>query len=364
MMYFKSPCLFCATLVVIGVAVRDEKCRRKSIEQLPCLLGECSKCTRCSECDGLKCQWVTNILKIDPSQGRYAGSFKDDKWGALTPNENKKIADDNLQAQSKLEQTIAEAGLRFGVKVGGFCETKDEIKNRNLQETHYVSSGCKQLQTQIEADLNSFDNQHTTVQGRIRAKDQENALGKLRIQAFVKSFKEAAACDESVSTTIQQAVKECHENPNKDAEFFQKVYCVKVEDLRRHALLDSPFDDKHGVEEDQKYVEDLKDIDPFTWHNNGHPDPIHMFISSEQKYMIAVIDSGRHRATAMVQRGGTDLKVPVNFDCRCPCDSTNSSLLESEKVREEIKGFRPNNMIPLSCYEHRASKNRYKDNGC
>jgi len=140
---------------------------------------------------------------------------------------------------------------------------------------------------------------------------------------------------------------------------------VKVEDLRSNALLDSPFDDKHGGKTDQEYVDELKDIDPFTWNNNGHPDPIRMFISSEKKYMVAVIESGRHRATAMVQPGGGQFgSVPVSFDCRCPCDNTNAQLFESGEVREKIETSRPNNMIPLSCYGYEASKNRDTSRGC
>jgi len=356
--------LFCAALVGMCVAVRDQE---REIEQGQglCITGDCSKCTSCSECDGMTCKWVTNVLKIDPSKGRYAGSFNNNKWGMLNANENKMIAEENLKAQAKLEKSQVETGLRYGVKVGGYCESKDKTQSSTFQETRYVSSGCKKLQAQIEADLNSFHNQHTTVKERIRAKDQDNAMREVRKQAFLKSFNEAAACDERVSITIQQAVNECRQNPNKDAEFFQKVYCVKVEDLRRNALLDSPFDDKHGTRTDQEYVDELKDVDPFTWNNHGHPDPIHMFISSEKNFMVAVIESGRHRATAMVQPGGNNYpSVPVRFDCRCPCDNTHAQLYESEEVRGKIEVSRPDNMIPLSCYGNKASKHRDKSRGC
>lgn len=225
-------------------------------------------------------------------------------------------------------------------------------------EDFYVGK-CKKIRSQIETDLNNFNNQNISVQKKIQAEEQEKDMWEERRKVFVNSFNQARKCDDGVSLKIQQAVDECRKNPQKGAEFFQKVYCVKIEDLRIHALVDSPFDDKHGRKTDQQYVDDLKDIDPFTWNNNGHPDPIRMFISSEGNYMIPVIESGRHRATAMVQAGGTNYKsVPVNFDCRCPCDNSQAQLLKSEDLRTQIEVYRPNSMIPLICYSRRATSAR------
>merc|ERR1739848_936661 len=93
---------------------------------------------------------------------------------------------------------------------------------------------------------------------------------------------------------------------SSDPDFFHKVHRVQVEDLKTYALLDAEFDNRHDSSRtDQQIIDSLKQYDPFKWNNRGEPDPIHAYISTDDfnRFLVLVIDSGRHRAAASLQSG-------------------------------------------------------------
>lgn len=288
---------------------------------------------------------LSSMETVSPNDGRYGGVLASNgtKWYGLTDKE---------------AEERAKSSLDNGKQFAGTCEphnpnqwNKHYVVGKSTQQVHkgVLSGSCGDFKRRIEDDLQRDDNQHPDVLRKKLERAEEDRARKELSDIRQSSFQEAAQPNAD-PVAIPEAASKCYSDPAD--KFFQRVYRVPVSDLKEYALLDARFDDKHNSSQtDQDIIDNLKSIDPFKWGSDkGRSDPITMWISSDHdnRFMMAVIEAGRHRAAAAMQASKD--YVPVKFDCRFGRELTGDSKLRSASdLRQKTANMYPNNMLPLSC---------------